>query len=401
MRLYVGIEGLSMRQSVAAMATQDGNIVAVFLLRETPLSLHTTPEPILLDRISKLLTGLCSQPGACGLSELRDCVVCIGLTGVTFRYHRHICLPRLLAELDLFDLGTLVCTGDVEIAFAAGTIASRGSAVLCHCGSTAYAVTDTDGRMCHYRVGGWGPVFGDDGSGFWMGHSVLRELAHEHDMHQPASVLWKELHAWLETPQPTHEAWIDASQRWQAIRMRLTTQIDNLHLAVDERTLIYHFAHTLQQQGLDAGLTDLEGIESWRQVASGFVMPLMAACAKGDQTAKRIVDAAISSLCRQHIEATDLARRESGASCLSPLFLWGGVISHNALFRNLLRERLREIHGDNLAIVHGWECPLRPVCGALLFALGGSKTENLRLPSPDVVARVVQSSSLFPGLKNG
>ncbi|WP_296257252.1 MULTISPECIES: N-acetylglucosamine kinase [unclassified Pseudomonas] len=62
---------------------------------------------------------------------------------------------------------------DVRIAFdGAFTAASAGVLILAGTGSMAWANSNAHGAQ-HVRVGGWGDVFGDEGSAYWIGTQAL------------------------------------------------------------------------------------------------------------------------------------------------------------------------------------------------------------------------------------
>jgi N-acetylglucosamine kinase-like BadF-type ATPase len=61
---------------------------------------------------------------------------------------------------------------DVELAHRAAFAGGPGILVLAGTGSIALA---RDRRGRGQRAGGWGPLLGDDGSGFWIGRSALRD----------------------------------------------------------------------------------------------------------------------------------------------------------------------------------------------------------------------------------
>ncbi|WP_040507298.1 N-acetylglucosamine kinase [Gluconobacter morbifer] len=64
-------------------------------------------------------------------------------------------------------------TGDVEMACTGAFGGQAGVLLLSGTGSMAWA---TDGRGHHDRVGGWGSLFGDEGSAFWIGRQALSLL---------------------------------------------------------------------------------------------------------------------------------------------------------------------------------------------------------------------------------
>ncbi|MBI4662589.1 MAG: hypothetical protein HY735_27565 [Verrucomicrobia bacterium] len=143
------------------------------------------------------------------------------------------------------------------------------------------------------------------------------------------------------------------------------------------RTAIFSFAH---------GLARDEGIWTLRCVVRSLTTPLMRAFVAGDDNAKGIVSRAADDLVEQHKCACSLGQIEPHCG---PLVFYGGVMTHNRPFCDLVYEKIKEkweLQGVRLpdALVPEMPGTLRPACGALLFALGGSERLELRLPSREI-----------------
>lgn len=89
--------------------------------------------------------------------------------------------------------GDLVLIGDIEIALDAAFECDRGVLVLAGTGSNVAARAD-DGTV--YNVGGWGPVLGDQGSGYWIGREALRRAFISLDEQRPSRLLDAVMHMW-------------------------------------------------------------------------------------------------------------------------------------------------------------------------------------------------------------
>jgi N-acetylglucosamine kinase-like BadF-type ATPase len=74
---------------------------------------------------------------------------------------------------------------DMVIALAAGSSTRNGIVVIAGTGSSVYGERDA----ASVRVGGWGPAFGDEGSGYAIGHQALRSVMQVYDGRLPASAL--------------------------------------------------------------------------------------------------------------------------------------------------------------------------------------------------------------------
>jgi len=168
--LFIGVEGVGMSFSVAVSADETGTVLSSVRLEGAPISLHTTDRRELRSRLAELLRTVCERAEAT-LEQQRNATVCLGLTGVTFPYDSLIDLPDEFDKMER-PVRRLICTGDAEIVFASHAKCDHGSAIVCHMGSTAYVVA---GKR-RVRYGGWGPVLGDEGSGYWMGRAALRAI---------------------------------------------------------------------------------------------------------------------------------------------------------------------------------------------------------------------------------
>lgn len=66
---------------------------------------------------------------------------------------------------------------DVAVAFAGALAGADGVLILAGTGSMAWA----RGPLGVHRVGGWGEVFGDEGSAYWIGRAALARISHQLD----------------------------------------------------------------------------------------------------------------------------------------------------------------------------------------------------------------------------
>jgi N-acetylglucosamine kinase len=75
---------------------------------------------------------------------------------------------------------------DVRIAFNGAMAGKPGVLVLAGTGSMAWASLNGPGDP-HFRVGGWGDAFGDEGSAFWIGREALAVMSRDLDGRAPAA----------------------------------------------------------------------------------------------------------------------------------------------------------------------------------------------------------------------
>lgn len=138
------------------------------------------------ENLAKLLTGTAQQAGV----SLRDVAAsCIGTAGLrlpqTDGWMRGILSACASGEIDL--------CGDEEIALDAAFPGGAGVLVIAGTGSNTLGRTSTGKRL---NVGGWGPVLGDQGSGYWVGYRGLRAALRAKDFCQPTLILNRVLDFW-------------------------------------------------------------------------------------------------------------------------------------------------------------------------------------------------------------
>jgi N-acetylglucosamine kinase-like BadF-type ATPase len=101
--------------------------------------------------------------------------LCIGMAGAG-RERDFRTVQRILARLGVARENLV--THDAAIALVAGTGERFGCVLTVGTGAAAYGV-NREGREA--RAGGWGPLLGDEGSGYWMGLRALRAVMRAYD----------------------------------------------------------------------------------------------------------------------------------------------------------------------------------------------------------------------------
>lgn len=116
-------------------------------------------------------------------------VVCVsaGLAGVDFDGTGAPLMERLLRELGP---DRVVVNGDMVIAHAGALGLDAGVVALSGTGSAILGV-DAQGRRV--KVGGWGPIYGDEGSAYRIGQMSLRAAARAFDGSGPETLLTAEM----------------------------------------------------------------------------------------------------------------------------------------------------------------------------------------------------------------
>lgn len=136
--------------------------------------------------LAALLNGL-AQEAAVNLREVT--ASCIGTAGLrlpqTDDWMREILSACAGGEIE-------VC-GDEEIALDAAFPGSAGVLVIAGTGSNTLGRTSTGTLI---TVGGWGPVLGDQGSGYWIGYRGLRAALRAKDFGRLSPILDRVLKFW-------------------------------------------------------------------------------------------------------------------------------------------------------------------------------------------------------------
>ena len=112
--------------------------------------------------------------------------VCIGIAGYTVPAITDW-VERTLAAI-LGGTQTLCVAGDVEIALDAAFPGAPGVLIIAGTGSNFLGRTSTGALI---NVGGWGPMLGDEGSGYWIGTAAVRAALRAKDRGEPTYLLDK------------------------------------------------------------------------------------------------------------------------------------------------------------------------------------------------------------------
>lgn len=332
------------------------------------------------DRLRQLIASVFGRAGL-DLQVGTRCHVCLGIAGVSCEYDARVSLPLALDEMRVFDLKKVCCTGDAEIAFFSHSASPTGSAVLSTMGAVSLAVKD----MSCVRAGGWGPAFDDPGSGFYLGISALRFVLARFEQCENPSALWKELDRCLQAPHnPTRD--VEAGAMLWCRHLAHMSRSSGRRF--DSRSTLSSFAHAVIRES---------GYSLWRAVVSSLAIPVIGLARDGDPDARALLDDAIGALLMQHSWSLNKASMDLNDG---PILLYGGVLTHNSFFRERLKSRIASIDSAATVLTVESRGVMRPVCGALLLALGHSTSDEYQLPGTAICAQLRDSQSQWSELSN-
>jgi N-acetylglucosamine kinase-like BadF-type ATPase len=110
-------------------------------------------------------------------------VVCVGMAGMDRAEDREV-VGAILRRLGC--RGQVLAVNDALVALVAGADEDPGVVVVAGTGSIAYGVGPT---AIAARAGGWGEVYGDEGSAFWVGKLALAAVVRASDRRGPQTAL--------------------------------------------------------------------------------------------------------------------------------------------------------------------------------------------------------------------
>jgi len=176
-RLLLGIEGGATKTTGVLT---DGSLRVLARHVSGPSNVYAVGEERAAGALFDILGHVLVPPGA-----TRDTMVAgICVAGIRTEADRRV-WRRILKEHCRFDVPAFF-THDAAAGLAAGSADATGILVVCGTGSLVYA-RRADGA--ERFVGGRGPLLGDEGSGFDIGHRALRAAVRSADGRGPKSLL--------------------------------------------------------------------------------------------------------------------------------------------------------------------------------------------------------------------
>lgn len=174
---YFGLDGGGTR-TVAILTDTTGEVLAFG--RGGSTNYHTVGEAEAKKNMFFMLNSLLSQAGR---TQERLQRVCLGLSGCDRPDDREL-ISKWMQEFGVLERTLIV--NDAVIALAGGALADVGLLVISGTGSIYFA-RGVDGST--RRIGGWGPLLADEGSGYHLGREALRAIMRAYDGYEPSTRL--------------------------------------------------------------------------------------------------------------------------------------------------------------------------------------------------------------------
>lgn len=180
MHYYLAIDGGGTKTHLA-LANANGNIIAMQKTSTCHLSQVEGIEALEI-LFTNAIDALLS-PHALTLDNIKT--VCIGFPGYGAFPESEKALRALFNKL--FGINHYTCYNDVHIAWAANHLGGEGIHVVSGTGAIAYGRSITQKQI---TTGGWGPVLGDEGSGFWLGLKAISLFCKQVDGRLPKDAFY-------------------------------------------------------------------------------------------------------------------------------------------------------------------------------------------------------------------
>ena len=152
------------------------------------VKLQRVAEPEATALLQALLTGLAAEAGISLADVTHTCFGLAGSSSPSIRNWAHSALHNFIG-------GTLEVCGDIDILLDAAFPGAPGIVIIAGTGSNCIG-RDASGHL--HTAGGWGPVLGDEGSGFWIGLAATRAALRAQDalgVGGPSTCLLREIEA--------------------------------------------------------------------------------------------------------------------------------------------------------------------------------------------------------------
>ena len=177
MNYYIGIDGGGTKSRILA-ADQTGQPIDLLFGKSTNLASNT--EEFVRRSLNGLFTALLTKNN---LAPAMCLGLCIGSAGLDFPENCEL-MENIIRETGF--ICPVLAVNDSLPVLVTATGGKPGVVLISGTGSIAYGIDSKGNRT---RVGGWGHIFDDEGSGYWIGKEALRHAFFAYDKRGEKTVL--------------------------------------------------------------------------------------------------------------------------------------------------------------------------------------------------------------------
>lgn len=302
MTLVIGVDGGGTKtEAVLVQLQADGELRTLHRCTTGPSNLQLASFTSIAGQVRGSLDGLFADHPALRrqVQAICFCMAGAGNEPLRQRFEGWAHAERLAPHI--------LVTHDARCLIAAGTRAGVGVALIAGTGSLAYA---RDAAGNESRCGGWGSLFGDEGSAYWLALAAFRAASQALDGRGPPTQLVSALSEWLDCGRP---------EQW---------------------------------------LVKLRTLESQRIASAARIVSQLAGA--GDTVARQLIDQCADQLSRMLVTLAQRCFLDQPID----LALAGGLILHNEALREAVLRQAREA---GIRIDHCQQVA-HPVEGAVMLA---------------------------------
>lgn len=231
--------------------------------------------------------------------------ICFGIAGARERKDK-VALKKYLTKF--LGIKNISIETDAMIALYGAFENNDGAILISGTGSVLYGVNQ--GRLI--RIGGWGKMLGDQGSGYWIGKEALRNIVKEFDT-------------------------VEEPKDWSLLCKLITSKMNLTPSNIVELSFEKNFPY---------------------QDAAPIVIE---AASKKDFTAKAILEIASDELVEHISEFLQVSNRK----IILELALVGSLIDTENLYSEIVKKKIKKIFGKKIALL---KVHKQPAQGGLILA---------------------------------
>ena len=177
-RKWIGIDGGGTKTS-CVIGDENGRLLAFTL--GTSSNIHSISHQKVFQTLERVILQVLKDSKS-SIEQIETIYLC--LAGADSEWDK--ATINSLFENTVYE-NKIVIKNDADAALAAGTWGEAGFLIIAGTGSIAYGVTDDFNTR--FRVGGWGYLFGDEGSGFYIGKRAIQAVLKSFDSMGPKTLL--------------------------------------------------------------------------------------------------------------------------------------------------------------------------------------------------------------------